>query len=206
MNVPTPFVAVIEVALNRVLETDAEVRDELLTMQGKVIRLVIAGLDLTLNVIPGSDGIQVSSDEGLEPDVTIYGPPFALLKTAMSGDRSGVQEGEIRFEGDVYTGEKFQKVMQRLEPDWEEPLSRLIGDVAANQVGSVVRSGQSWLKGAFEHLLQDTAEYLQEESRDVPAPAEADIFYQSVDRLRDDAARLAARIRKLERKREEGSA
>ena len=205
MNLPGPVMAMMEIALNRLLAMDEEVRDELLAMNGKVIKLHITGFELECCVIPSSDGVQLLADESLEADVVIRGAPFALLKTAVTGDRSSVQEGDIRFEGDVYTGERFQKILQKLDLDWEEPLSQITGDVVANQVGTAVRSGHQWLKGAIDHLLRDTSEYLQEESRDVPAPAEVEIFFQTVDGLRDDAARIAARIRKLERRREENT-
>ena len=40
-------------------------------------------------------------------------------------------------------------------------------------------------------------EYLQQESRDVPSRYEADKFADNVGRLRDDVARLEARINRL---------
>ena len=40
-------------------------------------------------------------------------------------------------------------------------------------------------------------EYLQEESRDVVSGAEMGMFYQQVDKLRDDTERLKARIDRL---------
>lgn len=205
MKLPTPLLGATEVAINRLLDMDGEVRDELLAMDGKVIKVVVTGLELEFIVIPAAEGVQVISDYDGEADVTIRGAPFSLLQTAITGDRAAVQEGDIRFEGDVYTGERFQKILQKLELDWEEPLARLTGDAVAHQIGETVRAGHQWMKSAVAHFLQDTSEYLQEESRDTPAPAEAEIFYQSVDELRNDAARVAARIRKLERQLEESA-
>jgi len=205
MKLPTPLLATMEVTLNRILEMDGEMRDELLSMHGKVIKLVITGLDVEMLVIPTRDGVQVMGEYEGDVDVTIRGGLIALMKTAITGDRSAVQEGDIRFDGDVYTGEKFQKILQRLDLDWEEPLARITGDVVAHHIGQTVRAGHQWFTSALGHLLQDTSDYLQEESRDVPAPAEVEIFYHSVDTLRDDTARVAARIRKLERQIEEGT-
>jgi ubiquinone biosynthesis protein UbiJ len=41
-------------------------------------------------------------------------------------------------------------------------------------------------------------EYLQEEGRDLPTPTEVEEFLADVDRLRDDAERLEARLARLE--------
>jgi ubiquinone biosynthesis protein UbiJ len=46
----------------------------------------------------------------------------------------------------------------------------------------------------------NTAEYLQEESRALPAALEAQAFYDDVDRLRDGVERAAARLARLERR------
>jgi ubiquinone biosynthesis protein UbiJ len=42
--------------------------------------------------------------------------------------------------------------------------------------------------------MSNVSEYLQEESRDVISGAELEMFYNSVDRLRDDVDRLRARV------------
>ena len=63
-------------------------------------------------------------------------------------------------------------------------------------------AGRSILVVEDEPLVRmNTAEYLQEESRALPAPLEAQGFYSDVERLRDDVERLAARLALLERNR-----
>ena len=49
-------------------------------------------------------------------------------------------------------------------------------------------------------LVQNVAEYLQEEGRDVPSRTEAEEFLQGVDKLRDDVDRLEARLKLLEKR------
>ena len=52
-------------------------------------------------------------------------------------------------------------------------------------------------RDAGRDLAETAAEYVTEESRDVVARAELDAFHDDVDTLRDDAARLAARVARL---------
>jgi ubiquinone biosynthesis accessory factor UbiJ len=44
----------------------------------------------------------------------------------------------------------------------------------------------------------NSSEFLQEETRDLPAKPEAELFYRHVDTLRMDYDRLAARIARLQ--------
>jgi ubiquinone biosynthesis protein UbiJ len=86
-------------------------------------------------------------------------------------------------------------------PDLEEEVARWLGDVLAHALGSAVRGFGAWLGRAGAALRMNTAEYLQEESRAMPAPLEAQAFYADVERLRDDVERAAARLALLERRR-----
>jgi ubiquinone biosynthesis protein UbiJ len=84
-----------------------------------------------------------------------------------------------------------------MEIDWEEHLSRLIGDIAAHRLVSVFNEVINWSTSAASNFTADVGEYLQEESRDVVSGPEMEIFFQQVDRLRDDTERLLARTDRL---------
>ena len=84
-----------------------------------------------------------------------------------------------------------------MDIDWEEHLSRLIGDIAAHRLVSVFNGILNWSKSAASNFTNDLGEYLQEESRDVVSGPEMEMFFQQVDRLRDDAERLQARTDRL---------
>ena len=79
-------------------------------------------------------------------------------------------------------------------PDWEEELSRHVGDVAAHQLGNLVRGGLAWMQQAADTLTRDAGEYLKEESRDLPTRYEVDRFLDDVDRLAADLGRAEARV------------
>jgi ubiquinone biosynthesis protein UbiJ len=85
-------------------------------------------------------------------------------------------------------------------PDLEEHAARWLGDVPAHALGEAARAAGAWLGRAARALRADTAEFLQEESRALPAPLEAQAFYADVERLRDDVERAAARLSRLERR------
>ena len=104
----------------------------------------------------------------------------------------------VRIAGDAEVAQRFRDLLQHAQPDFEEELSRVIGDVAAHQVANVARGLLDWGRKAAGSFADNVAEYLQEEGRDVPARVEVEEFLEGVDRLRDDAERLEARLARLE--------
>jgi ubiquinone biosynthesis protein UbiJ len=90
-------------------------------------------------------------------------------------------------------------LLKLARPDLEGEAAKWLGDVPAHALGEAVRGAGAWLGRAAGALRMNTAEYLQEESRAMPAPLEAQAFYGDVERLRDDVERAAARLAHLER-------
>ncbi len=76
-------------------------------------------------------------------------------------------------------------------------MSRLVGDAIAHQLGKMTKDLGSWAQRARNSLARSTVEYFQEESRDLPAPAEVHEFCQQVDELANAVARAEARLNQL---------
>jgi len=85
-------------------------------------------------------------------------------------------------------------------PDFEEELSRLIGDVPARSISQLALKTVEWARKARHTAGENIAEYLQEESRDLVNKTELDEFLQGVDTLRETADRVDARIARLEQR------
>lgn len=203
MKLPPSIAGIMEIALNRALQLDEHTLNQVIALQGKVIAIELTGLDLTFFLAPAIDGVQVLADYEPGADTTIRGTPIAMLKTAISDDRKTLFKGEVVIDGDMALGQKFQKILDGLDMDWEEPLSQIIGDIAAHQVGDVIRGFAGLAKSAFNSLTMSTAEYFQEETQDVVSPVEVERFTQKIDVLRGDTDRLQARFNKLKKQIEE---
>jgi len=192
------LLAGLEVAINRYLAMDSASLARLGELSGKVIAVELRGLNLTLSMAPHSGGIQLLQDFAGTPDTVISGTPLALVRVGIGGDRAALFAGEAEIRGDVPLGQRFEAVLREIDIDWEEQLSQLVGDVAAHQVGNLVRDTLAWGAKSADTLRRDLGEYLQEESGQLPRPAEVQAFMAGVDTLRDDTARLEARIRRLQ--------
>ena len=197
MNLPSLVLSGLEITLNRYLALDPDVLLRLADLNGKLIAVELRGIGMTLTMAPHGGGIQILNDYRGQPDTVISGMPLSLARTGHGGDRGALFAGEVEIRGDVALGQRFEAILREIDIDWEEQLSRLVGDVAAHQVGRLVRDTMAWGAKSADTLSRDVSEYLQEESRQLPQRDEVDAFLGAVDNLRDDVARLEARVHRL---------
>lgn len=194
----------LETALNAALRLDPDSLAQLREFAGKVIALELRGPDLTLYLVPASDGISLYLHYGAEPDTVLSGTPAGLLQLAFGDASRTLFAGDVQIHGDVATGQRFKRLLDQLDIDWEEGLARYTGDITAHQLGNLLRAGARLGRQALAALGRDTAEYLQQESQAVARRDEIEQFIRDVDTLRDDVARLEARVSRLRRDRGAG--
>jgi ubiquinone biosynthesis protein UbiJ len=191
----------LESLLNRNIAASAAARTLCRRLEGKVMALHVEGMPLSIYF--KSSGEQMSLDTQHEgtPNATLSGTPLSLLRMAGPAPETALRTGSVHIHGDAEIAQTFSELLKQARPDVEEELSRVIGDVAAHQVGSAARSMLGFARRAADTFAQNVSEYLQEEGRDAPSRTEADEFITGVDKLRDDVDRFEARLSLLERKR-----
>lgn len=195
--------APLESVLNRNIAGSAAARRLCKQLEGKVLALHVSGLPLSVFFRSDGErmGIDTADAPGADaPAATLSGSPLALLRLAGPAPESAIRGGSIQIQGDAEVAQAFSELLKQAQPDLEEELSRVIGDVAAHQVGNTARAMLGFGKRAVDTLTQNVAEYLQEEGRDLPTRTEADEFVADVDKLRDDVARLEARLANLSKR------
>jgi ubiquinone biosynthesis protein UbiJ len=187
----------VETALAASFRGSGAARADLARLEGKIIRLELIGLPLTLHFLPEGGRMAVASDYHGEADITVRAPAASLAAAALKRDGDAIPKG-MSISGDAETAQVFSRLLKNADLDWEELLAQRIGDVAARQVGNAVRGFMGWTRDAGTRLGQDVADYLRYESRDLPPRHEVEGFLSGVDRLRDDAERLGARVKRAE--------
>lgn len=191
---------ILEQTVNAALRLDPDGSAALGRFAGKVIAIELQGVPLTLYCLPATGSMMLLTHYTGEPDTTLSGRPLALLKLATGDSRRVLFEGEVKIQGDVELGQQFKQVIDRLHIDWEEALSRISGDVVAHKAGYLLREIGNWWANTRERVADNGTEYLQQEMWLLPTRPEVERFYQDVETLRDDVARLAARLAQLKSK------
>jgi ubiquinone biosynthesis protein UbiJ len=188
-----------EAALNKYLSLDQNSGEFLAPLAGKVIAVTITPFNETLYLCPSSDAIQLLDYSPEPPDTQLTGSVFALgLMGLSSKPMRAVFSGEVTIVGDMNTGRKFQELFAKLDINLERQLAQYTGDTVAHNISRFFRAGQDWSKESVETFKLNASEFLQEETRDLPAGPEVDIFYAQVDELRTDFDRLQSRVERLE--------
>lgn len=196
----------LEAALNRALALDPETREALQALDGRRVALSLEGGELALALRVDGDRLAVGPVVADDvPDLSVrssFGALVAQLPSLLggwSGRDDAPPVGRMHISGDADLARHLQRLAQRFDPDWQQPFAAVFGDVLGVQVAKAVAGAFRQARTAGQDLAQSAAEYVTEESRDVVPRAELDAFHDDVDALRDDAARLAARIARLQR-------
>ena len=198
-NWKVPAGRALEAALNRALALDPETRAALAPLDGRSVELVVESPPLALRVTVAGDRLQVGpADAANEPDLGVRATLGGLLsQLPMFRQDDAPPVGRMRVSGDADLARRLQRLAERFDPDWQQPFAAVFGDVVGVQVANAVASGLRHARDAGRDFAGVAAEYVTEESRDVVPRAEPDAFHDDVDTLRDDAARLAARVARL---------
>jgi len=195
MSLPQLITATFETAFNQYLSLDPETLQKFSTMEGKIIAIDIQGINQSLYLFPGEDGIMIMSDFDGEADTRLQGTPVALAKLSVLKNAAPVLfSGEVVISGDTHLGSQFKKILSQIDIDWEEILSQYTGDMIAHKTGNMARGFSSWLQRSKQSMYMDVGEYLTEESLLSPSKPEINRFIKDVDKLREGADRLQAKI------------
>jgi ubiquinone biosynthesis accessory factor UbiJ len=190
--------------LNRTLADSTTATTLCRKLEGRVLAVNVTGLNLAIFCRSDGQKLTLSTTSDGKADATISGSPLALLGLVTKAPESQIRSGVVRIEGDAEAAQNFQSLLKAARPDLEEELSRLVGDVAAYQIGSLARGALNFGQKATRTFGQNLTEYLQEESRDLPTRLEVNEFTAGVDRIRDDVERAEAKLALIERSRTKG--
>ncbi len=178
-------------ALNHLLQDAEWARVRLAPFVGRTARLTLPPwrLDFTID----ADG-QLAAANTAEPDVEISlpaGTPFL----ALSGREAVARV--VRISGSAEFADALGFVLRKLRWDYEEDLSKAVGDIAAHRIAGMINVFSAWQRQAATNLAENFAEYFTEEQPTLAKPAAVADFVANVEALRDDLARLEKRVSRI---------
>lgn len=197
-SVAERMLAQVEKAIARLLEFDRATQLAIAALEGSVIALELAEAQRTLYVLPGRSGLAIRLKHSGDVHVRVRGTVAEFL--ALAGHRLRGEPppaGLIEIQGDLRTAQQMQEMLARLNVDWEEMLSRAVGDIAAHKLANTARELWSWLRSSQASLEMDVSEYMRYETGMLPDRYEVERYAREVDTLRAHADRLAERMKRL---------
>lgn len=190
MTLETPLLA----ALNRLLRSESWARERLAPFAGEILELRPGWLPAVRFAI--AEGGLLGEASALAPTslaITLKADaPAALLQ----GEEQLLRAVEVS--GNARLADEVRLLIRHLRWDYEEDLSRVVGDVAAHRLAEAARGLVAWQADAARRLAAAFADYATQEKRLLVRRPELDLLGADIAALRDAVERLAQRVRRLE--------
>lgn len=196
----TAALSSLEFVINKALELDPGSSARLAEMQDVTLKIECTAPAFCAYVQPGAQGLRLKSWYDSKPDSGISGTLSELTRLLQAQDKaSALVNGAFQISGDSAPLLQLQEILAQLDIDWEQPIARVLGNVAGHQVGKFVRGSLAWGRHASASLQRNIEEFIHEEARLLPPRLELENFYADVSSLNLRVDRLAARVRKARR-------
>lgn len=178
-------------ALNHLLAGADWARARLAPFAGRTLRLAAAPLDLALVV---DDEGYVATSGATDFDVTIKLPAATPLRV-LEGPEAALRDA--RIEGSADFANTLGFVLRNLRWDYEEDLSKVVGDIAAHRISTRLGGLFRWQQQAARNLAENLAEYFTEEQPLIAKPDAVARFASGVKELDANIGTLEARLARL---------
>jgi ubiquinone biosynthesis accessory factor UbiJ len=188
--ISAPFLLV-----NHLLTQSSWARERLRAFAGKCATISVFPLQLRLSVTSEGFVAAASAEQIADASVALTAP---LLARILAGDRGA--DREVKIEGDTAFAQELAFLAQHLRWDYEEDLSKVVGDVLAHRFGESMRGLSAWQAEAARNLAENFRDYWIQERPLVASGRAIERFNREVDELRDSTERLAKRIELLDKR------
>lgn len=194
-GVMAPIYSLLERALNDALRYDPATMQRLAGHKGRVLAIECLQPPVNAYFLFTVDGVEIYDRCETTIDGTIRAGAIGLLRQlASQTPEIAPAGGDIQVLGDARFVQDIIKIARDIDIDWEEPLARIVGDVAARQVGELLRGAASFVARAFTSLRRDGEDFLRHELGLFPPKQAMREFLRDVDDLRLDSDRVQARL------------
>jgi ubiquinone biosynthesis protein UbiJ len=181
-------------SLNHLLAQESWANGLLRKHSGKTVRFNLPITQITMLV--GEDGyLQQPRSEHIDPNVVLDIGTDVFM--AYLSDGKDAASRHVKMTGDVDFAQAIAKLTAQLRWEYEEDLSKLVGDSMAHAIVKTAKKTAAFGKTALSDLKQSVVEFLIHERPTLVAQEAMVDFKASVKDLRDDVERLEKRIERL---------
>lgn len=178
--------------LNHLVTQNQWARSHLLPFSGKTVSFYLPPAQASLTIL--EDGGLAVAGETSHADASIHLSASLVLRL-LAKDSDAMSQ--VRIEGDTKLAKILAKVLQNIKWDYEEDLSKVLGDISANKASTFAKDTVNEAKQQVVNFAEMAAEYWQEENPLIAKKRHVEDFVQQVDVLRDDVERLEKRLAKI---------
>ena len=188
-------------AINAALRLDPESGKRIRKLQGKTISIELLPFHFKFECLFDESGLHLSQNEILPVDVSLRGTPLQLLGVMLTRqNRHHFFAEDLVMDGNAETGQQVVDLFDHLHIDWEEQLSRLIGDIPAHHAANMIKKFNAFLDDSRKSICDNINEYVHEEAKWLPSREALNDFFSDIDLLRMDVDRIEAKMKMVSEK------
>ena len=193
------FLTYLSKALNAYLNLDSESVTRFKKLNGKIVTINLLPFNWTFQCHFTEEGVVLQRDELLAADTKISGTPLQFLAISFTkNNRHQFFAKDAAIEGDALIGQQVAELFDQLEIDWEEHLSKFLGDIPAYHTNRVFSKMHKWLRKTEKSFALNIDEFCHEELKWYPPKEALQDFFIEVDTLRADVDRVEIKMQHLE--------
>ena len=183
--------------IERALAASPRARELCTALSGRSLQINVTGTGISVLIVSMDNTLQLSRATSTA-EVTISGAPLALLAAAAGDPQQLIADGRLQLGGNEQVAQQFQQLARLLNPGLETGLAKFMGQIPAHLATRGLRTIQQWGRAAGRSLLDNSADFLAHESRDLVPRAEAETFLGGVAALRNSVTKAEARLAQLD--------
>lgn len=199
---PQPVTAVaLGVILNAFFNHYPELKERLQEMEGKIFHFDVEDLYQSFYMVVDPEGlvrIHTYSDD--PPHVTMAGSSEAFLSLLFgsSDPDSLFFSRQLKLSGETDTGLRFKNLLDNVDIDWEEELSRLVGTPAAMLAAALVKELRARKEKAKQNAVKGMDAYMARQG--IRRKQDLESFRGKVEQVAEELERLERTVSRLGKK------
>jgi ubiquinone biosynthesis protein UbiJ len=199
--------AVVESSVNRLLQLDPDSQARLAQLQGARLIAFIDPLPQGVMLVFSDQVDVLMVTQSFDEVVAQLGSQDCCIKTALQTLPELkntnmltrlIQQNKLQVEGELAVAQKVSGLFQQLDIDVEEIVAGYTNDIIAHQSMRVLEGVKQQAQRVFANLATITGNALVEEKQLAAHRLAVVHFSDEVNSIRDDVAKLEARLQKLE--------
>lgn len=192
--------SIAEPLLNKTLSFDALAPRKLAQLENKTFAVVLEDIKLKLSLTTANGYVRLSSN--IENPDTLVQTRSEFLKDLSDAAQltSLIKQDKLVLEGDLNIAQKYSDLFLDNDIDWQEMLSKIVGDGAAYRISQFATAFSQNVKRKLQDMDYTVATGLTDELKVVPDSIEVSNFNNEVDKLSAQVEKLLSRVSALKDK------
>lgn len=178
--------------LQHLITQNAWANDILRPFAGQCVQFNIVPMHVSVVILENGSLAIAGDTQAADAIITI--PPSLLLRLIAKDEAAKLR---IKIEGNTALASALAKVLSNMQWDFEDDLSKCIGDVPAYSASALAKRTTQAVKQSSHNMVRMLSEYWQEENPIIAKQRHVEQFIHDVDALRADAERFEKKLNKL---------